>query len=77
MVTREGCTEVAVGGPIGIAAAIAATRLFKAMLFGLSETDTLSIASTILALAGVCLAAAIVPVHRAMRVDPIRALRHE
>jgi len=77
MVTREACTEVAVGGPIGIAAAIAATRLFKAMLFGLSETDTLSIASTILALAGVCLAAAIVPVHRAMRVDPIRALRHE
>ena len=77
MVTREACTEVAVGGPIGIAAAIVATRLFKAMLFGLSETDTLSIASTILALAGVCLAAAIVPVHRAMRVDPIRALRHE
>ena len=77
MVTREACTEVVIGGPIGIAAAIAATRLFKAMLFGLSETDPLSIASTILALAGVCLAAAIVPVQRAMRVDPIRALRHE
>jgi predicted permease len=77
MVTREACIELAIGGPIGIAAAIAATRLFKAMLFGLSETDPLSIASTILALAGVCLAAAIVPVQRAIRVDPISALRHE
>jgi len=77
MVTREACIELAIGGPIGIAAAIAATRLFKAMLFGLSETDPLSMASAILALAGVCLAAAFVPVRRAMRVDPVVALRYE
>ena len=77
MVTREACIELAIAGPIGIAAAIAATRLFEAMLFGLSKTDPLSMASAILALAGVCLAAAIFPVRRAMRVDPAVALRHE
>src|SRR5437879_823744 len=77
MVTREARIELAIGGPIGIAAAVAATRVFEAMLFGLSKTDPLSMASAILALAGVCLAAAIVPVRRAMRVDPVVALRYE
>ena len=77
MVTREACIELAIGVPIGIAAAVAATRLFEVMLFGLSKADPLSMASAILALAGVCLAAAIFPVRRAMRVDPVVALRHE
>jgi predicted permease len=77
MVTREACIELGIGAPIGIAAAVAATRVFEAMLFGLSKTDPLSMASAILALAGVCLAAAIVPVRRAMRVDPVVALRYE
>jgi predicted permease len=77
MVTREACIELAIGGAIGIAAAMAATRMFKAMLFGLNEADPFSMISAILALAGVCLAAAIVPVRRAMRVDPIVALRYE
>src|SRR2546429_9383173 len=37
MVTREARIELAIGGPIGIAAAVAATRVFEAMLFGLSK----------------------------------------
>jgi ABC-type lipoprotein release transport system permease subunit len=47
------------------------------MLFGLRETDPVSMASAILALACVCFVAAIIPVRRAMRVDPIVALRYE
>jgi ABC-type antimicrobial peptide transport system permease subunit len=77
MVTREAFLELAIGGAIGIVAAIATTHLFKAMLFGLSGTDPLSMAAAMLALAGVCLAAAVVPVRRAMRVDPMVALRYE
>ncbi len=77
MVTREVCVELVVGCVAGIFLAIAAARLFKAMLFGLSETDPLSIGLAFLALTGVCLAAAVVPVRRALRVDPIVALRYE
>jgi predicted permease len=77
MVIREACVELSLGSALGIAAAIAATHLFKAMLFGLSGTDPLSMASAIMAVTVACLAAAIVPVRRAMRVDPIVALRYE
>ena len=77
MVTREACLELAIGSALGIAAAIAATHLFKAMLFGLSEADPLSMTLAVLAVAGVSLVAAIVPVRRTMRVDPIVALRYE
>ena len=77
MVTREASIELGIGGVVGIAAAIGATRLFRAVLFGLNEADPFSMISAILALAGVCLVAAIVPVRRAMRVDPIVALRYE
>jgi predicted permease len=77
MVTRQACIELVVGGAIGVVAAIAMARLLKAMLFGVSGTDPLSMASAMIALAGVCLAAAIVPVRRAMRIDPIVALRYE
>jgi predicted permease len=77
MVTREACLELAIGSALGIAAAIAATHLFQAMLFGLSETDPLSMAAAVMAVTVVCMAAAIVPVRRAMRVDPIVALRYE
>jgi len=77
MVTREAFLELGIGSAMGIVAAIATTHLFKAMLFGLRGTDPVSMALAMLALASVCLAAAIVPVRRAMRVDPMVALRYE
>ena len=77
MVTRETCRELAIGATLGIVSTISAAQLFKAMLFGLSQTDPFSMGTAIVALAFVCLVAAIVPAHRAMRVDPIAALRHE
>ena len=77
MVIREACLELAIGGVVGIGAAVAATHLFKAMLFGLSEADPLSMGSAALAVAAACLAAAVVPVRRAIRVDPMVALRYE
>jgi len=62
---------------VGVLVGITTINLFKAMLFGVSKTDPLSIASAILALVAVCVTAAIVPVRRATRVDPMVALRYE
>lgn len=77
MVVREAWMVLAVGLAVGIPAGIGATRFFKAMLFGVRESDPLSIASAILALFAICVTAAIVPARRATHVDPMVALRHE
>ncbi len=77
MVINEALIVFTAGVTIGLPLGIAATRLFKAMLFGISRTDPLSIASAILALIVICTAAAIIPVRRATRVDPLVALRYE
>ncbi len=77
MVTCDAWIVLAVGVAVGVPAGIAASRLFKAMLFGVDKTDPLSIASAILALAAICVTAAIIPVRRATKVDPMVALRYE
>ena len=77
MVLREALIVFTSGVAIGLPAGIAATQLFKAMLFGVSKTDPPSIASAILALIVVCMASAIIPARRATRVDPMVALRYE
>lgn len=77
MVMREACIALVIGFALGIPAGVATTRLFQSMLFGVSSSDPLSIASTILALIAICVIAAIVPARRAVRVDPMVALRYE
>jgi predicted permease len=77
MVMRDAGLVLAAGLLVGIPLGFGAAQLFKAMLFGVGVSDPLSIASAILALVAVCLAAAILPVRRAMRVDPMEALRYE
>jgi predicted permease len=77
MVVREAWMVLVVGLAVGIPAGIAATRFFKAMLFGVRESDPPSIACAILALFAICVTAAIVPARRATHVDPMVALRHE
>jgi predicted permease len=65
------------GLALGLAGAIAASRLIAQYLFGLSSLDPLTYAAVILTLALAGLAAAYQPARRAIRVDPIRALRFE
>jgi ABC-type antimicrobial peptide transport system permease subunit len=77
MVVHEAWIALAIGLAIGIPAGIAAAHLFKAMLFGVSKADPFSIGSAVLALLVICSFAAIIPVRRATRVDPMIALRHE
>jgi predicted permease len=77
MVMRETTLLVVIGLVIGLATAFATTRLIESLLFGLTATDTLTIALGTLLLLAVAALAGWLPARRAARVDPMVALRYE
>jgi predicted permease len=77
LVLRETLWLVLIGIAIGLPAALAATKLTKGMLFGLTTNDPLTITMATLLLIGIALLAGYLPARRAARVDPLVALRHE
>jgi ABC-type antimicrobial peptide transport system permease subunit len=76
-VLAHGLALTAIGIGLGVAAALAATRLLSALLFGIDPTDppTFALAAAALIVVGGC--AAYVPARRAARIDPIIALKTE
>jgi ABC-type antimicrobial peptide transport system permease subunit len=77
MVLREAFCQVGIGLALGIPAAIGAGHVIASQLFGVSPWDPLMLSGATLLLALAALIAAIIPARRAMRVDPMVALRYE
>ncbi|MGH7538558.1 MAG: FtsX-like permease family protein, partial [Gemmatimonadales bacterium] len=77
LVERQGMLPVAIGVLAGTAGALAVTRALGSLLFGVTPTDPLTFAAVTASLAGSALLALYVPARRAMRVDPMTALRSE
>jgi len=77
LVLSEGVRLTLLGAAIGIAAALGLSRLMAGMLYGVSATDPLTFAAVPIVLLGVAMLACYIPARRAMRVDPMTALRYE
>jgi putative ABC transport system permease protein len=77
LIVGKGLLLTSAGVLIGIAAALALTRLLTGLLFGVTPNDPSTFAAVVVLLATVSLAASLVPARRAARIDPIVALRYE
>jgi predicted permease len=77
LVVRHGLALAAAGIGIGLLAALALTPLMAGQLYGVEATDPATLAGVGALLLAVALLACVVPAVRAMRVDPVIALRYE
>jgi putative ABC transport system permease protein len=77
MVVRTAMRLVGIGLLVGAVASLGAGRLLRSQLLGVSPYDPATLLAVAALLAGVALAATLLPARRAARVDPIVALRHE
>ena len=77
LVMGESMMLVAIGVGLGLAAALAASRLVTTLLFGLAPTDALTTVTAMMALIGVSAVAGYLPARRAAKVDPLVALHYE
>jgi putative ABC transport system permease protein len=77
LIVRQGIALTGLGALIGLAGAVAASRAIVSLLFGVSPFDIITYVGVIMVLAGVAMIACGVPAWRAMKVDPMVALRYE
>jgi predicted permease len=77
LVLGHGLRLTLIGVGLGLAASFALTRFLTSLLLGVTSTDALTFSSVALLLCAVALFACFIPARRAMRVDPMVALRYE
>jgi len=77
LVLRQGIVLAAIGAAVGIGAALGVTRYLASMLYDVHANDPLTMLAVAALLTFVALAACYIPARRAMRVDPMVALRYE
>ncbi len=77
LILREGFGVTAVGVAIGLLAALGLSRVMAGYVYGITATDPLTLLGASILLTGVALLASYLPARRAMRVNPIKALRYE
>jgi len=76
-IVRQGMRPAILGIVVGVAGAFILSRLMSSLLYGIAPSDLLTYASVALMLAAVALFACYVPARRALRIDPVNALREE
>ena len=77
MILRQSLTVVVIGIAIGLLAAFGATRLLASLLYGVGANDFVTYATVVFLLGAAALLASYIPARRAMKVDPMIALRYE
>ncbi|RPI64242.1 MAG: FtsX-like permease family protein, partial [Lysobacterales bacterium] len=77
LVLKQQLRPVAIGAVIGLASALAVSRILSSVLFGVSPTDGVALLAAVLVVVGVGLTAGILPARRASRVDPNVVLHYE
>jgi predicted permease len=77
MIMSQGLTTILIGVCAGVGGSLALTRTLESLLFGVTATDPLTFSGIVILVVATALLACYIPARRAMRVDPMRALRHE
>jgi putative ABC transport system permease protein len=77
LVLAQGLRVTAIGIVFGVAGALGLARFLRSLLYEVQPTDPLTFVAVLLLLVSVAVAASYLPARRAMRVDPMVALRYE